>query len=422
MAGTGRKDKSTVNRTVLSNGLKVMWEKMPAVRSVAVGVWFEVGVVDETPETNGLSHLLEHLVFRGTATRDSVDISREIDEVGGILDAFTDHENTMYYARVLDEHVGLALDLLSDIVINARLAAAGIEKEKRVVHEEIRYYQDTPSDRIHDVIGANLFPDSLLGMPVLGNAETVGGLSRDNIVAYRDAGYTAARAILCAAGNVDGTRFVDLAEKYFGRMKPNGRRETKTDNVARKVPRALVKDTEQLHFCIGARSIPYGHPDRYAAAIITTVLGGNASSRLFEKIRDRYGLAYSVYCYAQGYRDSGAIITYIGTAPETALEARDIALVEVEDIAKNGLEPEELARAKECLKGNLMLALESTAARVNRLAKQELYLGRQLSLEETCAGVEAVTADDVARLAATVFGGGVTVAAIGPNAEEVCDI
>jgi predicted Zn-dependent peptidase len=422
MARTVEKDDNAVNRAVLSNGLRVIWENMPSVRSIAVGVWFDVGVVDETPETNGMSHLLEHLVFRGTETRDSVEISRAMDEVGGVLDGFTDHENTMYYVRVLDEHVGLALDLLSDITINARLAPEDVEKEKRVVTEEIRAYEDTPSDRIHDVIGANLFPDSLLGMPVLGSAKTVAGSSRNDINNYRDAGYTAGRAILCAAGNVVCDEFIDLAEKHFGTMKTGGPRGRPELNAKNNVPRAIVKDTEQLHMCIGAQSIPYNHPDRYVAAVLTTALGGNASSRLFEKIRDRYGLAYSVYCYGQGYRDAGAVIIYVGTAPETAVEARDYALAEVEDALKKGLKPDELSRAKECLKGNLMLALEGTAARVSRLAKQELFLGRQISLEETCAGVDAVTLDDVSRLAKSVFGDGVTVAAIGPNAEEICNV
>jgi predicted Zn-dependent peptidase len=422
MAETVRKEKNTVNRAVLGNGLRVMWERMPAVRSVAVGVWFDVGVVDETPDTNGISHLLEHLVFRGTETRGSVEISRAMDGVGGVLDGFTDHENTMYYARVLDEHLGLALDLLSDITVNARIAPEDVGKEKSVVMEEIRSYEDTPSDRIHDVIGANLFRDSLLGMPVLGSGETVGDLSRDAIAEYRDIGYTVGRAILCAAGNVDGDEFVELADNYFGRMEAGGSREHRRVGATNDMPRAIIKDTEQLHLCIGARSIPYGHPDRYVAAVLTTALGGNASSRLFEKVRDRHGLAYSVYSYAQGYRDTGAMVIYIGTAPETATEARDLALAEVEDVVKDGFTPEELSRAKECLKGNLMLALEGTAARVSRLAKQELFLGRQLSLEETRAGVDAVTSDDVARLASDVFGDGVTVAAIGPNAAAVCDV
>jgi predicted Zn-dependent peptidase len=422
MVRTGEKDENTVNRAVLSNDLRVIWEKMPSVRSIAVGVWFDVGVVDEDLETNGVSHLVEHLVFRGTDTRDSVEISREMDEVGGVLDGFTDHENTMYYARVLDEHVELALDLLSDITVNARLAPEDVEKEKRVVMEEIRSYEDTPSDRIHDVIGANLFSDSLLGMPVLGSVKTVSELPRGEITDFREAGYTAGRAILCAAGNVASDSFIELAETYFGRMKIGGRRERPAVIAENDVPRAISKDTEQLHLCIGARSIPYNHPDRYVAAVLTTALGGNASSRLFEKIRDRYGLAYSVYCYGQGYRDAGAVVIYIGTAPETAVEARDYALAEVDDVLKNGLESDELSRAKECLKGNLMLALEGTAARVSRLAKQELFLGRQVSLEETCAGVDAVTLDDVSRLTKTVFGDGVTVTAIGPNAEEVCRV
>jgi predicted Zn-dependent peptidase len=422
MIRTAERDENTVNRAVLSNGLRVIWEKMPSVRSIAVGVWFDVGVVDEDLETNGVSHLVEHLVFRGTGTRDSVEISRAMDEVGGVLDGFTDHENTMYYARVLDEHVELALDLLSDITVNARLALEDVEKEKRVVMEEIRSYEDTPSDRIHDVIGANLFPDSLLGMPVLGSVKTVSDLSRGEITDFRDVGYTAGRAILCAAGNVEGDDFIDLAEKYFGRMKTGRPRERPAVIAKNNVPRAILKDTEQLHLCIGARSIPYNHPDRYVAAVLTTALGGNASSRLFEKIRDRYGLAYSVYCYGQGYRDAGAVVIYIGTAPETAVEARDYALAEVDDVLKDGLKSDELSRAKECLKGNLMLALEGTAARVSRLAKQELFLGRQVSLEETCAGVDAVTLDDVSRLMKSVFGDGVTVTAIGPNAEDVCNV
>lgn len=413
---------NAVIKKTATNGIRYIYEQIPTVRSVAVGVWCRAGVADEPPALNGISHLIEHMFFKGTTRRSAAQIAAEIDGVGGALDAFTEKENISFFAHVLYEHLPLALDVLSDILLNATFPPEEFAKEKNVVAEEIRLYEDSPDEKIHDLITGLILPGEAIGMPILGSFETLAAVSREDAAAYRDATFTADRIVIGAAGFVDPQEFIAAAEGYFGAVpgpRPGGARNLSTYPLPQA---AYAKDTEQTHLCVGVPALPYGHPDRYALAALTTVLGGNTSSRLFQKVREERGLAYSVYAYGRGFQHNGALVAYAGTSPASALETRDIILEQLDDLATNSISNDELARTREYLKGTLMLSLESTAARMGRNVRHEIYMGRHVSLEETLAGVDAVTADDVLRLAQEVFSSKAAIIAIGPNADAVVNL
>ena len=413
---------TTVIKKTAANGLRVICEQIPTVRSVAAGVWCRAGVADEPPGLNGVSHLIEHMFFKGTPRRTAARIATEIDGVGGALDAFTEKENVSFFAHVLYEHLPLALDLLSDILLNSTFPPEEFAKEKNVIAEEIRLYEDSPDEKIHDLIIGLILPGQAIGMPILGSFDTVAAVEREDATAYREEMFTADRIVVAAAGFVEPEEFIAEVEKYFGAVPgPRARADrASTPPPARQA--AYVKDTEQTHFCMGVPGIPYGHPDRYVLAVLTAVFGGNASSRLFQKVREERGLAYAVYAYGRGFHETGALVACAGTNPAAAVETRDIILDQIRELAANGIDAEELERTREYLKGTLMLSLESTAARMGRNVRHEIYMGRHVSLEETLAGVDAVTVDDVLRVAGEVFSGPPAIVAIGPNAEDVVNL
>ncbi len=413
---------TAVIKKTAANGIRVVCEQIPTVRSVAAGVWCRAGVADEPPALNGISHLIEHMFFKGTTRRTAAQVAAEIDGVGGALDAFTEKENVSFFAHVLYEHLPLALDLLSDILLNATFPPQDFAKEKNVVAEEIRLYEDSPDEKIHDLIIGLILPGEAIGMPILGSFETLAAVSREDASAYRSQIFTADRIVIGAAGFVDPEEFIAAAEGYFGAV-PGPRQGAPRDARTYPVPRAAyVKDTEQTHLCVGVPALPYGHPDRYVLAALTTILGGNTSSRLFQKVREERGLAYAVYAYGRGFQETGALVAYAGTGPATALETRDIILEQFRDLATNSVSGNELKRTREYLKGTLMLSLESTAARMGRNVRHEVYMGRYVSLEETLAGVDAVTADDILRLAGEIFSSQAAIVAIGPNADAVVNV
>jgi len=413
---------TAVIKKTAANGIRVVCEQIPTVRSVAAGVWCRAGVADEPPALNGISHLIEHMFFKGTTRRTAAQVAAEIDGVGGALDAFTEKENVSFFAHVLYEHLPLALDLLSDILLNATFPPQDFAKEKNVVAEEIRLYEDSPDEKIHDLIIGLILPGEAIGMPILGSFETLAAVSREDASAYRSEIFTADRIVIGAAGFVDPEEFIAAAEGYFGAV-PGPRQGAPRDARTYPVPRAAyVKDTEQTHLCVGVPALPYGHPDRYVLAALTTILGGNTSSRLFQKVREERGLAYAVYAYGRGFQETGALVAYAGTGPATALETRDIILEQFRDLATNSVSGDELKRTREYLKGTLMLSLESTAARMGRNVRHEVYMGRHVSLEETLAGVDAVTADDILRLAREIFSSQAAIVAIGPNADAVVNV
>jgi predicted Zn-dependent peptidase len=413
---------TTVAKKTAANGLRIICERLPAVRSVAVGVWCAGGVADEPPALNGLSHLLEHMFFKGTARRTAAGIAAEIDGVGGTLDAFTEKESVAFFAHVLYEHLPLALDLLSDILLHSTFPAGEFAKEKNVVAEEIKLYEDSPDEKIHDLVMAVIRPGEALGMPILGSFETLARIGRDDALRFRETAFTADRLVVAAAGYVDPEEFAETAERYFAAV-PGPRAAAPAEPGGWLAPAAAqVKDTEQTHLCVAVPALPYGHPARYVLAVLTTILGGNASSRLFQKVREERGLAYSVFAYGRGFRDSGAVVAYAGASPAAVIDTRDIILEQFADLAAHDVGAAELRRTREYLKGTLMLSLESTAARMGRNVRHEVYMGRHVPLEETLAGVDAVTAEDVRRLAEELFSARPAVVALGPNAEEAVAI
>jgi len=375
--------------------------------------------VDETAANNGISHLLEHMLFKGTARRTARDIAEEVEGVGGVLGAFTETENISCSVRILDRHLPLALDVLSDIVLNSTVPGEELEKEKNVVAEEIRLYEDMPHDKVHELIMAALLPGQPAGLPILGSLETLTAFARDDLRQFMARSFTADRIVISGAGYFDPTAFTAQVEEYFAATPTARAREAGPTPPWPASKSVVVKESEQTHFCLGYPALPFDHPDRYALGALTVILGGNTSSRLFRTVREERGLAYDVYAYSHSFRANGVVVAYAGTAPENALETRRLILEQFEDIAARPVGDDELARTKEYLKGTLMLSLESTSSRAMRNARHEIYLGRYVPLEETIAGVDAVTADDVRRVAGALFGAPPTAVAIGPNAEAV---
>jgi predicted Zn-dependent peptidase len=379
---------------------------MSQVRSVSIGVWLTRGSRDETAEQGGIAHFVEHMLFKGTATRTAEDIAQAIDSIGGQLDAFTAKEYASYYIKVLDEHLPLAIDILADIVRNPAFSADDIEREKKVVLEEIKMVEDTPDDLVHELFTQGFWEDHPLGRPILGTKETVESFTSESLREYFRTAYTAKNLIVSAVGNLDHDRVRGLVDAKFGSLASEG--ESVDTDVPRVSPKILVrnKELEQSHLCLGVSSYPQNHDDRYSSYILNTLLGGSMSSRLFQNVREKRGLAYAVFSGLSAYRDAGSFTVYAGCSNEAVGEVIDLVVEELRGV-KNAPVPEaELQRSKDHLKGSLMLSLENTASRMSHLARQEIYFDRQFGLDDTLAGIERVTAADVQRVAADLFTNG----------------
>ena len=405
-----------VTREVLDTGLRLITETMPHVRSVSIGVWLTRGSRHEADARSGIAHFVEHMLFKGTATRSAEDIAQEIDSIGGQLDAFTAKEYASYYIKVLDEHLSLAVDLLADIVMRPRFDAEDIEKEKKVILEEIKMVEDTPDDLVHELFTQHFWEGHALGRPILGSKETVESLSSAILREYFATTYVAPNLIVAAAGNVEHAQVRELIARAFASL------PTQTapydDSVPRVVPQVLVrtKELEQSHVCLGTNSYPQNHPDRYVGYIMNTVLGGSMSSRLFQNVREKRGLAYAVFSGLSAYRDAGMLTIYAGCARESVGEVVDLVVEEMRGMKESPLPEAELRRAKDHLKGNLMLSLESTSSRMSHLARQEIYFDRHFSLDETLESIEKVTAEDVQHVARDLFSNGSLAATVlGPT-------
>ena len=409
-----------VVREVLDGGLRLITETMPHVRSVTLGVWLTRGSRHETDERGGIAHFVEHMLFKGTDSRSAEDIAQAIDSIGGQLDAFTSKEYASYYIKVLDEHVPLAVDLLSDIVRRPAFEADEVEREKKVILEEIKMVEDTPDDLVHELFTQHFWEGHPLARPILGSPETVEALSRDSILDYFGRAYVAPNMIIAAAGNLEHGRVRDLVREAFKGLASSGDR---LNGAAPRVSPQVItraKELEQSHLCIGTTSYPQSHDDRYVSYILNTVLGGSMSSRLFQNIREKRGLAYSVFSGLSAYRDAGNITIYAGCANEAVAEVIDLCVEELKTIKQTPVADSELRRAKDHLKGSLMLSLENTASRMSHLARQEIYFDRHFGLDETLTGIEAVTIDDVQRVAADLFSNGSLAATVvGPAAPEL---
>jgi predicted Zn-dependent peptidase len=405
-----------VTREVLDTGLRLITESMPHVRSISLGVWLTRGSRHESLDRAGIAHFVEHMLFKGTATRSAEDIAQAIDSIGGQLDAFTAKEYASYYIKVLDEHLPTAVDLLSDIVMNPKFEADDLDKEKKVILEEIKMVEDTPDDLVHELFTQHFWEGHALGRPILGSRETVESFTAGILRDYFRASYVAPNLIVAAAGNVQHAQLRDLIGKAFGTLPSN--RAPYDDEAPRVVPQVLVraKDLEQSHLVLGTSSYPQNHEDRYVSYIMNTVLGGSMSSRLFQNVREKRGLAYAVFSGLSAYRDAGNITIYAGCAKEAVPEVVALCVEELRGMKAAPVPDAELRRAKDHLKGSLMLSLENTASRMSHLARQEIYFERHFGLDETLAGVERVSSADVARVATDLFSNGSLAATVvGPS-------
>jgi predicted Zn-dependent peptidase len=409
-----------VTREVMDSGLRLITESMPHVRSVSLGVWLTRGSRHESADRSGIAHFVEHMLFKGTGTRTAEDIAQAIDSIGGQLDAFTAKEYASYYIKVLDEHLPTAVDLLSDIVMNPNMAPEDLDKEKKVILEEIKMVEDTPDDLVHELFTQHFWEGHALGRPILGSRETVESFTTDILRQYFQTSYVAPNLIVSAAGNLEHAQVRDLIAHAFAKLPAT--RAAFDDETPRVVPQVNVrsKELEQSHVCLGTSSYPQNHSDRYVSYIMNTVLGGSMSSRLFQNVREKRGLAYAVFSGLSAYRDAGNITIYAGCANEAVPEVVDLCVEELRGMKHSPVPDAELRRAKDHLKGSLMLSLENTASRMSHLARQEIYFERHFGLDETLAGVERVTAADVTRVATDLFSNGSLAATVvGPSPREM---
>ncbi|MGQ9559759.1 MAG: M16 family metallopeptidase [Candidatus Oleimicrobiaceae bacterium] len=391
-------------RSVLPNGLRVVTEYMPAVRSVALGVWVEAGSREETPTSKGVSHFLEHMLFKGTSNRSARQIAEALEDVGGSLNAYTSKEFSCYSAHVLDEHVPLAVDVLADILQNSLLAEDDIEKEREVILREMDHSRETPEDVIFDYLYEDIYPGHPLGHQIYGEPATVRNLSREDLLAYLKTHYTRGRVVVAAAGNVRHEQLVELASRAFSQLPESSPPER---HAPSEPPHGSIRvhACAQVHVCMGVRSCSYADQRKFALLVLDTILGAGMSSRLFQRLREEHGAAYTIYSFADFFRDTGLFGVYFATEPRRLELCMDLVLSEFRELAHNGLTADELQRAKSQLKGNLVLGLENTSSRMSRLAKLELYLRRFSTLSETLSQIEAVTVEEVHQLASELLAG-----------------
>ena len=394
---------SAIVREVLPNGLRLLTERMPHVRSVSIGVWLTRGSRHEAAERSGIAHFVEHMLFKGTSSRSAEDIAQAIDSIGGQMDAFTAKEYASYYIKVLDEHLPFALDVLADIVMNPRFTPDDIEREKKVVVEEIKMVEDTPDDLVHELFTENFWADHPLGRPILGTKDTVESLNTDGLRGYFHGTYTAPNLIVAAVGNIQHEQVRDLVARAFANLPTEA--AAISEAPPRVVPCTVIrnKELEQSHVCLGTAGYRQDHEERYSSYVMNTVLGGSMSSRLFQNVREKRGLAYAVFSGLSAYRDTGSITIYAGCANNAVGELIDVVITELRRMKDEPLDQTELRRAKDHLKGSLMLNLESTSSRMSHIARQEIYFDRQFGLDETLEGVERVTPDDIQRVARDLF-------------------
>lgn len=395
---------SLYRKTVLANGIRVVSEEIPFVRSVSVGLWVDTGSRDESASLNGISHFVEHMVFKGTEQRSIAEIARSLESVGGYLNAFTGKEHTCYYARVLDEHLPLALDVTSDLLLHATFPTKELEKEKGVVIEELRNAEDDPDDIIHDLADREVFGRHPLGMPVIGSEKTVRAFQRRDLLNYRDRCYTPDRVVVSAAGRLNHEELVRLVERHLGGLRPSRRSATRTKPARQRTQEVrLKKPIQQAHLCLGSIGYSVHQRQRFPLLVLNTLLGDGMSSRLFQTIRERHGFAYTVYSYANTMSDTGTFGVYAGMDQANVSKVLGLIWTELEGLTARPVSRAELRRTKDQLKGSMMLSLESIPNRMMRLGGSELSIGRLPSLDSILESIESVTADDVLSVADALF-------------------
>jgi predicted Zn-dependent peptidase len=405
-----------IKKYTCQNGVRIVLEQIPTVRSVAIGVWIGTGSRNENPENNGISHFLEHMFFKGTKTRSAREIAESFDSIGGQVNAFTSKEYTCYYAKVLDNHAPFALEVLADMFFNSTFDSEELNKEKNVVNEEIKMYEDTPDDIVHDLLSKAIYSDHPLGYPILGTEETLQSFSGEKLEQYMHETYTPENVVISIAGNVPES-FINNAEQFFGSYEASKKKieHVKPEFHASKISRK--KETEQAHLCLGFEGLQIGHKDVYSLIVLNNVLGGSMSSRLFQDVREQRGLAYSVFSYHSAYLDSGIVTIYGGTGANQLNVLYETIQETLSKLRADGITEKELNNSKEQLKGSLMLSLESTNSRMSRNGKNELLLGRHRSLDEIVEQIDQVTKLSVDSMANNIFTDNYSVSLISPNGE-----
>ncbi|MFD0587532.1 M16 family metallopeptidase [Paenibacillus sp. GCM10027627] len=408
-----------MNKYTLSNGLRVVVEYIPTVRSVSFGIWVKTGSRNETKDNNGISHFIEHMLFKGTDKRSAKDIADLFDGIGGNVNAFTAKEYTCYFAKVLDEHLPMAVDALSDMFFNSQFDENELAKEKNVILEEIAMYEDTPDDKVHDEASRSAFGDHPLAYSILGLKERLEAMNGDTLKSYMNERYTIENTVISVAGNVEEGKLLELLEAQFGHF------ARRSNPIVPEAPQFqgnyafYKKKTEQNHICISFPGLSNKDDKLYAMVLLNNALGGGMSSRLFQEIREKRGLAYSVYSYHMGYADSGLFTVYAGTAPKQTKEVLDLTMEQLHELSVKGLGGDELHRGKEQLKGSLILSLESTSSRMNRIGKNELMIGRHYTLDELLARIDRVTMDDVQEVTKRMLSVPFSVAMVGSTDKDV---
>jgi len=403
---TGMVNERSIRKTTLPNGLTILTERMEHIRSVAMGVWIRAGSRHEMPEVNGISHFVEHMVFKGTKSRSAQRIAREVDAIGGNLDAFTGKETVCFNVKVLDEHVRTALDVLSDLVLNPVFADEDIVRERGVILEEIKMDEDNPDYLVHEIFTQNFWKDHPLGKPILGTQATVRTFEQNTLFDYYGKRFVGGNMVFSAAGNLHHDEFVQMVEERFSVL-PGG-----SDNESQVAPKTSArinlrnkKALEQVQLCLGVPSPPIAHERRYTTLLLNTVLGGGMSSRLFQTVREERGLAYSIFSDLSPYRDTGSLCVYAGTSSSKAVDVIGLLMKEFTRLKSEALPEDELRRAKDQLKGNIILGLESSMSRISNLARQEMYFEHFFGVDEIMQKVEDVTAPEVMEMANELFDG-----------------
>jgi predicted Zn-dependent peptidase len=393
-----------VRKSVLPNGVRVLTEPMPQMVSATIGIWVENGSrYEHERRQNGVSHFIEHLLFKGTKKRTAAQIAEQFDAVGGVLNAFTGKEYTCYYAKVLGADLKMATDLLADLFLESVFDPAEIDRERQVVLQEISQAEDTPDDFIHDLFNLRYWEGHPLALPIFGSVETVNAIDRELLVSFMTDRYRAGRVFIAAAGAVDHDDLVADCERFFGGVAGDERGELISPPAETAIVLNQSKDLEQAHICIGGPGISQVDPLRFAAYVMNTAVGGGMSSRLFQEVREKRGRVYSIYSFISSFIDCGYFGIYAGTNPEWVDEVIEVTLGEIGKVSREGLKPNELARAKSQLKGNMLLGMESSDSRMNRLARNEIYFRRDIPLEEVANAIDAVTNDQVVELSTHCF-------------------
>src|SRR6201995_4919874 len=393
-----------IQREVLPNGLIVLTEEMAHIRSISIGIWINTGSRDESADLNGISHFTEHMVFKGTKTRTARDIARQVDSIGGNIDAFTGKETICFNIKVLDEHVPVAIDILSDLVLNPTFDPKDITREKGVILEEIKMDEDNPDYLVHEIFTQNFWKDHPLGKPILGTKETVRRFEQKTLFDYYGKRFSGKNMVFSAAGNLEHDAFVDLVSRRFDRIQPSKAELAETEpRTASKIVRRNKKALEQVQLLIGVPPPPIAHALRYVTLLLNTALGGGMSSRLFQTVREEHGLAYSIFSDLNPYRDTGSLCVYAGTSSAHCLEVIELIMSEFRRLKCELLPEDELRRSKDQLKGNIILGLESSSSRMSNLARQEMYFEHFFGVDEIMEKVEAVTSEQVMEMARTLF-------------------